>query len=572
MITRLSFRNFKRFTEASFELGDNVVLIGPNNSGKTTALQALALWDIGYRQWLDKHGAQPSSEQRVGVAINRRDLVAIPAPNANLLWHDLHVRRRSGDGTQNIRVDILVEGVSQGEPWKCGLEFDYANEESFYCRPLRLGEDKHAERMPVPPLAGRMSVAFIPPMSGLADREYLKQWGEIGVLLGQGQTAQVLRNLCYRIYTDDVLRKKWPEIASYIRELFGVELLEPEFREATAEITMRYRERSGRGFDLSSSGRGLQQTLLLLSHLYANPRSILLLDEPDAHLEILRQRQIYNLLSDVSSAQDSQIIAASHSEVVLNEAATRGQVVAFVGKPHSLADRGSQLVKALKDIGFEDYYQAEQTGWVLYVEEATDLAILREFAKLLNHDARPLLEAPFAHYLGTNQPQRARSHFHGLREAKPDLVGFALFDRIEDPLRDEGGMTERMWSRREIENYFTSYNVLMGFAQSKASDDLFGFAESEKREEAMEASIDEVTNALATLGKPGPWSDEVKASDEVLAPIFQRFSERAGTPLALRKRQFHTLVRLMEPSEVDEEVRAMLDGIVAVSGTARPEG
>lgn len=43
MITKLTIRNFKRLDEAVVDLSDTVVLIGPNNAGKTTALQALAL-------------------------------------------------------------------------------------------------------------------------------------------------------------------------------------------------------------------------------------------------------------------------------------------------------------------------------------------------------------------------------------------------------------------------------------------------------------------------------------------------------------------------------------------------
>ena len=46
---------------------------------------------------------------------------------------------------------------------------------------------------------------------------------------------------------------------------------------------MGYREKSGVELDLSSAGRGLQQTLLLLAYLYANPNTAVLLDEPDAH-------------------------------------------------------------------------------------------------------------------------------------------------------------------------------------------------------------------------------------------------------------------------------------------------
>ena len=47
MLTKLICRNFKRFGEIKVELGNPVVFIGPNNSGKTTALQALSLWEIG---------------------------------------------------------------------------------------------------------------------------------------------------------------------------------------------------------------------------------------------------------------------------------------------------------------------------------------------------------------------------------------------------------------------------------------------------------------------------------------------------------------------------------------------
>jgi hypothetical protein len=186
MLTRLTIRRFKRFQDVSIELGKAVVLIGPNNCGKTTALQALALWDIGIRRWNEKWRGKSLPEKRPGVTVNRRDLVSIPVPSANLLWRDLHVRdiRRTAEEsgtaqkTENVRVDIIVEGVTTGKQWACGLEFDYANVESFYCRPLRL----NGGRMAVPPEVESVRVAFLPPMSGLADREFLKQPGEMGFL------------------------------------------------------------------------------------------------------------------------------------------------------------------------------------------------------------------------------------------------------------------------------------------------------------------------------------------------------------------------------------------------------
>ena len=80
MLTKLTIRNFKRFgeTQVEIELGNPVVFIGPNNSGKTSAMQALALWDIGLKRWNEKRSGMSAPEKRPGVTVNRRDLVAIP--------------------------------------------------------------------------------------------------------------------------------------------------------------------------------------------------------------------------------------------------------------------------------------------------------------------------------------------------------------------------------------------------------------------------------------------------------------------------------------------------------------
>jgi hypothetical protein len=239
-----------------------------------------------------------------------------------------------------------------------------------------------------------------------------------------------------------------------------------------------------------------------------------------------------------------------------------------VGKPHRIDDRGSQVQKALKEIGFEHYYQAEETGWVLYLEGATDLAILRALATRLAHPAAAALARPFVHYVA-NQPRKAQEHFYALREAKPDLVAVALYDRLEQPPPADPNMTHAVWQRREIENYLCTRETLLGFAhdQGRAQQgELF----CEPWRKSMQESIEEIEAALASLGRPSPWGPDIKASDEFLDPLFKKFYDKLGLPNLMRKTDFHTLAPFVAAQDIAPEVREKLDLIAAAAAAAKP--
>ena len=584
MLTRLLIRNFKRFEEADVELGSPAVFIGPNNSGKTAAIQALALWEIGLKRWLERRGDRTQRSgstggQRPGVTVNRRDLVAVPVPEARLLWTDLRYQRAhkvEGKAKREpVRIEVVVEGVNNDLAWTCGVEFDYSNEESVRCRPMPGATGTLKEGQMVPDEARRVQVAYLPPMSGLAANETRIDPGAVAVRVGEGRTAEVLRNLCHTVQSQS--SNDWRRIVGHMQSLFGVELRVPVYVPERGEITVAYLEKEHE-FDLSASGRGLQQTLLLLAYMHAHKGSVLLLDEPDAHLEVLRQRQMYSLLTDEARISGSQIIAASHSEVWLNEAAGRDIVVAFTGTPHRIDGQGSQALKSLTTIGFEHYQQAEQTGWVLYLEGSTDLALLQSLAQRLDHkSARQALDRPFVHYV-KDQPPQVQRHFHGLRDAFPNLKGVALFDRL--PRRPElTPIRSLMWERREIENYVCTRSVLLRYARSTGREasavelppetvgqtGLFSSLEADRRERLMNQCIDELESALRQLGRGSPWDVDMKVSDDFLTPLFRNYFARLELPNLMAKKSFYELARFLEPDEVDSEVVQKLDAIAAVA-------
>ena len=577
MLTRLIVRRFKGLEEIDIGLGNPVVFVGPNDSGKTSALQALTLWDLGLRRWTEKRGGRPPAKQP-GVVVSRRDLVGVPALPARQLWRDLRVRETfhddDGRRTENVRIDVIVEGVTGTEAWSCGLEFDYANEESFYCRPLRT-DSGGARRMPVVAEALRPRVALLGPMSGLASNEVRLDPGAIDVRLGEGRTAEVLRNLCLRVVELPDGEERWERLADRLAGLFGVRLDRPRLISERGEVGLDYVNQAGSRLDLTAAGRGMQQTLLLLAFIGLHPGSVVLLDEPDAHLEILRQRQTYDLLSRAAAEDGTQVICASHSEVMLEEAAQRGTVVAFVGSPHRI-DRRSGVLKALRDIRFEDYYQAELTGFVLYLGGAAGLALLRAFAELLEHEAAGVLERPFVHYAG-GQPQKARSHFHGLREAKPDLVGFALFDHLDAGLGEKEGydaLAEYMWPRRELENYLLPAKTLRRYARREGSravgGPLFEEAEAVRWQEAMDRAVEEHAPPIALRDPDDPFWVDTKVGDHLIPRVLESFFDEVQAPGRLRKADYYRLVEYLDSSDVHRDVVFALDSILDQARRARP--
>lgn len=158
-----------------------------------------------------------------------------------------------------------------------------------------------------------------------------------------------------------------------------------------------------------------------------------------------------------------------------------------------------------------------------------------------------------------------------MREAKADLVGIALFDRLEKELQTGTPLVERMWSRREIENYLVTPESLRNFVQiGLRSDDLMDEAERKTRLEVLEGCIDELTHALKLTNKPNPWGPDIKVTDDFLDPLFRLFYERLGTPQTTFKRDYHGLADAIPTDQIDAEVHKVLDVIYDVAVSAKP--
>ena len=62
----------------------------------------------------------------------------------------------------------------------------------------------------------------------------------------------------------------------------------------------------------------------------------------------------------------------------------------------------------------------------------------------------------------------------------------------------------------------------------------------------------------------------MKASDEVLDPVFRAYYETLGLHNTMAKKNFHVLVDYIPDGEIDPEISSKLDAIAHVAESAQP--
>ena len=547
MIRRVTIKRFKRFRDQTFELAESVVLAGPNNSGKTTLLQAIAAWRLGLDRWTALRSGGNAS-RRSGVPLSRADFTALPVREMNLLWEGRRVTGPRGAAGGARLIEIAVEGEEvDGKSWTCALEFRYANRDQMYVRPRVSKDSDHDALRNFPPNAARnLSVIHVPPLSGIEREEPRRERGMQDLLIGQGRPGEILRNLLWEV--SEANSEHWSELSGHVRDLFGITLEKPSYSPVQPFIVCEYTADSGRPLDLSNAGSGTLQVLLLLAFLYLRPASLILLDEPDAHQHVILQRQVYDLVRKIARRHDGQVIVATHSEVIL-DATEPTRVLGFIGDAPALLTHRTErdrLREALKRLTTTDLLLGREIGAVLYVEGESDERILGEWSRKLDHPAKAFFERPFVHWLGGRSLQEARGHYFALRAAFPQIRAVCLLDGDNRAEPDEeviaAGLLVLRWRRYEIENYLLLPEAIKRFVGDPSLD-----------RSIEEEFWKQVPHGTDLFGDHVSLS-RIKASHEFLVPLLERVRP---TP----KRDLYLLASHLQPDEIHPEVVTKLDRI-----------
>lgn len=298
--------------------------------------------------------------------------------------------------------------------------------------------------------------------------------------LGPDEANQILRLKTQRGGT-----QRLTNLQATVKELLGVTLDAFEAAVETSRPTpTRVAERSGARsaemdideFLIEANGAGVRESLRLVLDFELKSPGLLLLEEPEVHLHPGLEKVMHRYLQQKSSM--AQIFVATHSTNFLDASGLQNIYVL------SKVDSNSSKIKLLAENN-ELPLIPEELGLrpssilmfdeLVFVEGASDEAIIREFARTLNVDLLRKNIAFVSMGGATRFAQFATDSTLSLLSRRQIPLWFVL-DRDELSADDVSTLTKRLGSqarlhvleRRELENYLMIPRAIASFLSRRS--------------------------------------------------------------------------------------------------------
>jgi predicted ATPase len=457
MITKLTLRNFKSVKEETYDFTSLDLFVGWNNSGKSTVLQSLAIWQFCVDEFRRSRRAGTK-----GIQVILPNFTALPVPAFNLLWHNKTDRKypeiEGKKQQQFITIEIEVTWrAKDGQEHVFGVALRYHSAQTVYAIP---NTDWHTFRK-IEQESDLPVIAYVPPFSGLEPQEERRDDAPLRKQVGKAQPGSVLRNLLLRVTTVADNKPKepsdWQEIVEVVKRWFSVELLKPRYEDGKDTfITCEYRQKN-ETYDIIAGGSGFHQTITLLAFLYGYHPTTILLDEPDAHLHVNLQREILDYFKTKAQERGVQFLIATHAEEFIKGVSTQ-QIVSLLSQKQHRIPATPPILKAMADLSNMEITRLRESPIIVYVEGESDERVLRAWAPKVG--AEDWMRQLVFHTMGggtkVEMKKEADRHFEALHTVLPHVKRVMIFDFDTErtafhPDPNNAALFE--WGRKNIENY-----------------------------------------------------------------------------------------------------------------------
>ncbi len=326
MIKKLELRRFKRFEHTTIELGEFSVLVGENNSGKTTILQAINLAMNAFSR-LKLYSTENDNVKPRRKGVGTTQLPGIQNNDFRELYYSKKSRNSRVNGN-SIGAEIYLTDENDN---RYGMQISSLFG-GYNLTPLSKSNEFHNV-----PVLHEKEALIISGFVGLSSFEEKALSLSIRNRLRDGRASEIIRNLL--LDTKDNAPENYEKLVLRLKKDFAFAIDRIAFDETTDINVHAYYGEDIDGndipFDFCASGSGMMQVLQILTSIYRycpNNAMVVLLDEPDAHLHSNMQVALFYSLREIQKELNIQIIISTHSTSIIS-AATPSEII-----PVSTAD------------------------------------------------------------------------------------------------------------------------------------------------------------------------------------------------------------------------------------------
>ncbi len=402
--------NFKSIQNMEIFFNENLsVLTGTNNCGKTTIIEAVALWVECFEKLISQakktvKGRYSTGDYILGPSTNRYfefgEINSVRAPHFEDIFINRDIKKvikltatiSNDDGKNEIKIPVSIRSSTKSR-YAIKLEnestFKYkAFNTLFSCWPRPIAD------------------VYATPVATIDLNEEFKTVPQLQELVKKRESYKILRNRLYRLYhsSNAELFKKFENDVSYI--LYNTSTVSKiQFfcnsdinRDKEVLFTFKFEEDPVEK-DISLLGSGSLQIIEILLNVYnyADDKKdfvLILLDEPDSHIHRDMQQRLLNVLKRISST--NQIIVTTHNESMIRSTplknlyhvdskmkiikAVESGELADLNNPHFSGLYPSALTDVVKCISGQatglDFVSALEADRIVFVEGEDDARLL----------------------------------------------------------------------------------------------------------------------------------------------------------------------------------------------------
>lgn len=520
MIKQVKLTRFKRFNSHTFNLNGKGIslLVGGNNSGKTTLIHALSVWEFCKMVLKHEKGEQVFTIDELGkgegFGLSAEEFLPIAVPSLNHLWTNLKTQLSTAEKEAwdkpfpgyIMRIECMWDYEDQTD--RC-LEFGLSlvNDRLFIrVTNTNLTADDHIPY-----------IVYLPTLAGVLPKENKATVAERRAYLGRGMAGSIIRNMIYDLYKSDILirneligdkarlydaeKKELSEksplvkLQNNLRETFSSELqIEPfsedfhtvlkiferkvilENGKYTTLPKSRYTPR-----DIITQGSGYLQWLSIFSIIYTSDIDVVLLDEPDAHLHASLQSELLNRIqASLSDQPQKQILISTHSVEIIKQAPL--EIIYSMENRKYLAEESSRMA-VLAGIGSEYFPKIDllkRYKKLVFIENDSDRIILKKLGEKCNI---PLADE-VVFWAITDDHIHRKYLFNELQKIIPELKCISIRDRDMENVDvvGEGLIYKNIslptdskilllnWRRKNIESYLLCPRAIAECASVSVED------------------------------------------------------------------------------------------------------